>query len=1167
MKKSLQRYSEKISKIFFAICLLTTLSFAPHTATAKVHKQMTISMTKCTIVDVFTKVTALSGLSFFYDDNLIRNTPKVTLNLYDANIHVILEALEKQTNLGFVLNEKDNLVTVAPKAASKVQRASNSTKAVQEQRRVSGQVTDENGDPLIGVGIIEQKTGKNSTTDIDGKYSIEVPEEGILQFTYIGFITQAITVKGLKEINVVLKENTIMMDEVVVVGFGTQKKVNLTGAVAMAGAKDLQERPVTRAVQALQGSVPGLQITSTGGSLENRESISIRGVGSIGEGSSSSPLILIDGMEGDIHSINPQDIESISVLKDAAASSIYGSRAPFGVILITTKKGTKGKTIINYNNSFRFNKPNKTPKTLDSYSFATYFNDAGINAGETAFFNDNHLQRILDYQQGKLKESIDIDTRNPQYWGDGYRYGNANTNWYDALYKKHSFSQEHNMSVSGANDKASYYTSFNYLGQEGFMKLNDDNYDRFTVTGKMDINVTDWLKVMYSSRFTREDYKRPSTMNSIYFDLARQGWPTLPLYDPNGYYYSSPSPALSIAEGGQDKTQTDNIYQQGAVVIEPIKDWITNVNVNYRVYNQNNHWDLQTLYNHDVDGNPYIVGNGASEVHEALAKDNYMNISATTEYTLDLKSGHNIKTMLGFQSEEKRQTRFGVTKEGIMIPWLTEIDVTTGNSYSGEAVPPSVNGARNSWSNAGFFGRVNYNFMERYLLEANLRYDGTSKFRNNLRWNWFPSFSVGWNIMNEDFMSPLTESFLDNLKIRLSYGRLGNEGTSSWYPTYSVIPIGTSNGSWLQNGKKPNTANIPGLVSSSLKWETIESYNLGLDFGFLHNRLVGSMDLFRRNTLDMMGPGPELPAALGQSVPNINNTDLKTYGFELSISWRDHLSNGLTYGAKFSLMDAQTKITKYNNVTGTLNTHYTGKMWGEIWGYETIGIARSQEEMDNHLATLPKGGQNALGNNWAAGDIMYKDIDGDGRINAGSNTLSDPGDKRIIGNNTPRYQLGFELTGEWKGIDCRIYLQGVAKRDFWADSYYFWGVNGNMWYSGGLQEHLDYYRAEASNHLAENINSYYPRPLFNTTKNQQVQTGYLQNAAYLRLKNFQVGYTIPKVFTNKFHVNNLRVYFSGENLFTITNMAKMFDPETVGHNYGNGYPLSRTLSFGLSATF
>jgi hypothetical protein len=345
-----------------------------------------------------------------------------------------------------------------------------------------------------------------------------------------------------------------------------------------------------------------------------------------------------------------------------------------------------------------------------------------------------------------------------------------------------------------------------------------------------------------------------------------------------------------------------------------------------------------------------------------------------------------------------------------------------------------------------------------------------------------------------------------------------------------------------------------------------------MDFGFLRNRLSGSFDLFRRNTLDMMGPGPELPFVLGLTVPNINNTDLKTYGFELAIGWRDYLPNGMRYGARLTLMDTQTEITKYNNVTGTLDTHYKGMKWGEIWGYETIGIAKTDEEMAAHIASLPNGGQNAVGyngNNWAAGDIMYRDLNGDGKINSGANTLDDPGDRKIIGNNTPRYQFGFELTGEWKGFDCRIYFQGVGKRDYWPDNYLFWGVNDNMWYSSGFREHLDYYRAEPSNHLAANIDSYYPRPIFNTDKNQQEQSKYLQNAAYLRLKNLQIGYTIPNSLTRKIHASRLKVFFSGENLFTITNMAKMYDPEIVDSYYldGNVYPLSRIMSFGLSVTF
>lgn len=1042
----------------------------------------------------------------------------------------------------------------------------------QDEKKISGLVTDESGEPIIGANIVVKGTTIGTMSGVDGDFTLSVPSNAVLSISYIGYLSQEIPVKNQTSFKIVMVEDTQNLEEVVVVGFGTQKKVNLTGAVSTVNSQALESRPVMTATQALQGLVPGLQISSAGGSLETKADINIRGTGTIGDGSSGSPLVLIDGMEGDINSINPQDIENISVLKDAAASSIYGSRAPFGVILITTKSGKSGKPVVNYNNSFRWNDPVKTPNMMDSYTFATYFNDACINAGWGPHFSTEHLQRIKDYQQGKITESIIPNPSNPQYWADGYAAGNDNVDWYDALYRDWAFSQEHNFSINGGNEKVSYYLSFNYLDQNGLMVFNQDTYDRYTGTGKVNVTLTDWAKVSYSSRFTREDYGRPSSLtDGLYDDLARQGWPTLPLYDPNGYLYSSPSPALGLATGGRDRTQTDNLYQQLGFVLEPVKNWVTHLDFNYRIKSANRHWDSQQTFNHDVHGNPVLYGTG-SNVHEDQLKENYMNFNAYTEYSHSLESGHNFKAMVGFQTEMMRKTAFGLQRDGIIVPGLPIVDLTSGLDYTGNVVTPAVNGEYQRWQTAGFFGRINYDYMGKYLAEVNLRYDGTSRFRQDQRWNWFPSFSLGWNIAREAFWESLSD-YVGTLKLRGSYGELGNQNTTGWYPTYQVISVKAGDGAWLQNGIKPNAAYVPGLISSTLGWERVRSWNVGLDFGLFGNRLTGSLEYYDRKTLDMIGPAPELPIILGADVPKTNNTDLKTYGFDLEIGWNDRLKNGLGYGVKFILSDAQTEITRYPNPTGTLDKYREGQKMGEIWGYETIGIARDQAQMDAHLASLPKGGQDALGTSWEAGDIMYADLNGDGKIDNGANTLSDHGDLKLIGNNTPRFQFGLDLNADWKGFDFRAFFQGVMKRDFWQGSYYFWGVVDNMWWSGGFKEHADYFRAAPSNDLPANLDAYYPRPNFGTGKNQNTQTRYLQNAAYIRLKNIQLGYTLPASITNKAYISKLRFFISGENLWTGTKLANMFDPETInggkvnnGVGNGNAYPLSKTISFGLSVT-
>lgn len=1064
----------------------------------------------------------------------------------------------------------------------------NATQTIQQAGMVNGRVVDANGEAIIGATIKVVGTQEGTVTDLDGNYTVKAKPGDLLEISYVGYKPQTVKA-GSGSARITLIENSQNLNEVVVVGFGTQKKVNLTGAVAVVKGDELAQRPVQSAAQALQGVVPGLQISSSsGGSLDSNPSINVRGTATIGEGSKGEPLILIDGMEGDINTVNPQDIESISVLKDAAASSIYGSRAPFGVILITTKSGGRdGRVTVNYNNSFRFSNLIRGKHMMNSVDFASWMNDARTNTGSTVFFENDRMKQIVDYHNATpvspgVRKAADgtllyaIPTLNGTTWADGYGYGIDDVDWYDVVYKNTAFAQEHNASVSGGNEKFNYYLSGNYLYNGGFIDMGSDNYHRYNGTVKLSGEVSPWARVNYNMRFTRTNYKRPAALtDALYSDMARQGWPMLPLYDRNGYLYSSPSPALGLATGGEDRKEQDVIYHQLGLVLEPVKNWVTHIDFNYKIDNRIRHWDSQRTYNHNVAGDP-IIYNQNSNVHEDEYKDNYLNFQAYSEYSWSLAARHNFHIMAGFQAEQLKRTEFGLQRDGILDPFKPEVDLTSGLSYDGKAVVPSTNGARNQWQTAGFFGRLNYNYNERYLAEVNLRYDGTSRFRTDKMWKLFPSFSMGWRISEENFMED-TKSWLSNLKLRASYGNLGNQNLDNWYQTYQTISYRSSAGNWLQNGVRPNTTAAPGLVSALLTWETSESYNIGLDFGFLNNRLSGIFEWYIRNTKNMMGNAPELPAILGTNVPQTNNTDLRTTGWEFQISWHDRLSNGLNYGITLNLSDARTKITRYpNNPTNSIDTYIAGRYLNEIWGYTTIGIAKSNDEMNAHLAHAD---QSTLGSNWAAGDIMYEDTNNDKKISAGARTLADHGDLKVIGNSTPRYLFGLDLNASWKGFDFRAFFQGVLKRDSWLGGswgsleYYFGATNSWEWWATGITAVKDYYRdantwSVANGYQSANQDAFLPRATF-SDKNEQCQTRYLMNAAYMRLKNLQLGYTIPRNITGKWSITNLRVFFSAENLFTITSMPEQFDPEMIGKDakHSNGYPLSKTFSFGLNVTF
>lgn len=951
--------------------------------------------------------------------------------------------------------------------------------------KVKGVVNDAMG-PVIGASIVEKGNAGNGTiTDIDGNFSLNVSSNSTLIVSFVGYKAQEIPVAGKTFFTIDLKEDNEMLEEVVVVGFATQKKVNLTGSVGTATAKDIEARPVANAVQALQGVIPGLNISNSGngGELNATKSIDVRGTGTVGKDasgnafSSGSPLILIDGMEGDLNSINPQDIENISVLKDAAASSIYGSRAPFGVVLVTTKSGKSGRAQINYNMNMRYSTPIKMPDMANSYEFVNLFDDAEYNGSGKHLYTDEYRQFVYDFMTGKSDDYI---------WGNGsggkwnYDYSANNVNWLKEYYRNTAPSQEHNVSVSGGSDKMTYYLSANYMTQEGFMRYGTEDYDRYTITAKISAQLTKALKVDYSNRWVRTDYERPTYMNDDFYNhILRRARPVRAVYDPNGYLMSDINYIGVMRDGGRHNEQKDAMAQQLKITVTPLKNWNIIGEMNIKTDNNWNHWEQFVVYSHYKDNpeNTYTALTSANkdQVSEYSLKTTYLNPTVYSNYNFSLKEKHNFTVLGGFQAEIMKYRDMEGARTGLVTTDLPVLNLTTdADSYT-------LKGLYKNWKNAGFFGRINYDYNGKYLVEGNLRYDGSSRFRRGNRWILTPSFSLGWNVARENFWEKLAD-VVEVFKLRVSYGELANQNTTSWYPTYQTLGVTTNGGKWLQNGALTSVASVPGLISTSLSWEKIKNTNIGFDFGALNNRLTGSFDYFWRKTKNMVGPGVELPAILGATVPSTNNTDLTTFGWELSIGWRDKVGE-FGYGVKLNISDNQTRIDKYPNPTNSLSKYMAGELTGDIYGYTTIGIAKTQEEMDAHIASLPKGGQTAIGSKWEAGDIMYADINGDGKIDNGSNTLDDMGDLKKIGNNTPRFRTGITLDAQWKGFDFSMFWQGVLKRDFdpGENSMVFWGTTGSgQWWSTSFKDHMDYFRAEdTASPLGANVNAYYPRPLFN----------------------------------------------------------------------------------------
>lgn len=1148
--------------VFLLIC---SIGLAQATGSYAQKATVSLEMRNQTVKEVLDEIEEQSDFSFFFNIKHVDLDRRVSVVAKKSDIFKVLETVFAGTNVRYSVVDKKIILSTEKPVASVTQ---------QKERTITGVVKDGMDTPIIGANILIKGTTVGTISDIDGNFALEVPDNVVLTISYIGYLTKEIKLGNEKVVNITLIEDTQSLEEVVVVGFGSQKKVNLTGSVSSVSSETFEGRSVSNVAQALQGAMPGLNIQQTQGYLDASPSINVRGVGTIGEGSSGSPLVLIDGMEGDMNRLNPQDIESVSVLKDAAASSIYGSRAPFGVILITTKRGKEGRLSVNYNNSLRWNEAINMPKSVDSYTFATYYNEAANNAGMAGHFSAERMQKIKDFIDGKITGGIIPNPDNPIRWADIYNNGFANTDWINLIFDDIVFAHEHNLNVSGGNEKVQMYASVNYLGQNGYIRLNPESNQRIATNLKVTSKLNDYISLNYNVRFNQIDYEKPTSfVDDLFSFISSQSWPTLIAYDPNGYLFEEATHALRLRDGGRTRKKTNEIIQQLNLMLEPIKGWKIIGDVNYKLSHEREHADWQKVYNHDVNGMPYratrpgaLVSGNDDYVSESFVGGKYLNINAYTEYQKGF-NGHNFKVMIGMQSEQYWKDNFSAHRKGIILDGKDVIDATSGNDINGSFVPPTVGGALNKWATTGFFGRLNYDYKGRYLFEGNLRYDGTSRFRSDKRWRWFPSVSLGWNMANEEFWEPLVD-YIGTFKIRGSYGVLGNQNMEEWYPTYSTMPIGFSNSAWLVNGSQQNTSSAPGLISTTMGWETVKTTNIGFDANTLNNRLGLSLEWFSRKTEDMIGPAPEMPVILGTGVPKTNNTSLRTNGWELTLSWRDRLKNGLGYNATFNLSDARTKILEYPNNTGVVTNYYSGKDMGEIWGYETIGIAKTQEEMDAHLASLPNGGQDAIGNNWTAGDIMYKDLNGDGKIDSGTSTYTDLGDRKVIGNDTPRYLFGLNLGMDYKGFDVSVFFQGVMKRDYFANSIDFWGAD-SLWGSAFYEQHKDYFRNDENHILGLNLDSYFPRPLFGTSKNRQVQSRYLLKASYIRLKNLSIGYTLPKVLVDKCKLQNIRVYVVGENLWTGTGLIDLFDPETISTKPAGAikYPLSAVYSFGLSVTY
>lgn len=1015
----------------------------------------------------------------------------------------------------------------------------------QNGRTVRGCVVNANGEPLLGVSVIVTGKGTGVVTDIDGNYTIEVPTGGQLQFSYVGYLTQKVKVNDKTTVNITLKEDPKTLDEVVVVGYGVQKKVNLTGAVSMVSGEELENRPVIKIAEALQGTVANLNISSSnGGAPGSTQSINVRGYS--GLGTTSTPLIVIDGVQGgSLDYINPDDVESISVLKDAASAAIYGSSAPFGVIIITTKQGKKdSKTRVTYSNNFGFAEPINLPKMANSLDFATIYNEAADNANVARPFTEENIQRIKDYQAGIMTdETIAAPGKDEWYtWT-----GNGNNDWFDIFFKDVSFRQQHNLGVSGGSSKTNYYVGLGHNQTEGLYDFGDDSYKRYSARANLTTKANDWLSFSVRSNFSRASSDTPNTYSSKtggnYMHQISRKWPTAALRNPNGEY-SYPSDIRLMSEGARSKGETDNAVLTGEMIITPLKGWNITANYTFNGTYYTNASQIKTLY--------VTMPSGKKVTYSGTTPDSFSRtsrkvqrhvINAFTSY--EFQTGkHSAKAMVGYMQELYDYLQQSASNTNLYSADLPALSLTYGKS-------PSIGDDAYQLATRAAFGRINYSFDDKYLLELNGRYDGTSRFLKDKRFKFYPGVSAGWVLSKENFWESL-RSVANTAKIRASYAVLGDQSAVGYYPFFpSMSTTAPTSTNWFFAGGREAYVVNPGLVNSDLTWITTATLDFGFDVAALNNRLNVSFDWYKRMGKNYVGPSIKLPAILGTSMPNTNDSEIQTTGWEVSIGWKDHVQD-LNYSVNFVLSDYMGKVTKYNNPTGLITTWYEGRKMGEIWGYETYGLFQSADE----VASAPS--QKKISANWYPGDVRYVDQNGDNEINWGKNTLDDHGDKKIIGNSTPRFQFGLNMKAEYKGFDLGVFFQGVMKRDSWISSNMFWGLVDGQWQSCVLTSHLDRWTEETPD-------GYFPRYYLSGSgsKNMQVQTGYMQNAAYVRLKNVQLGYSLPKSIISKIKFERVKVFVSVDNLATISSMPAGIDPEFSASD-GKVYPLQRTWSLGVN---
>lgn len=1105
------------------------LFFSALLSAAPLYGQISVTFKDVPLMEALSTLENKSEYSFFYSNMLPDKDARVSIDARDKSIEFILDNIFSNLSISYEINGHQIVLR-----EDKKEDKNTSYKA-------SGVVIDSAGEPVIGAGVVIEGSTNGTITDVDGRWELVVPSTTTkIVISSLGYKEQVVAAGSASARTVTLHEDSQMLQETVVVGYGVQKKVNLTGAVAMVNSEEMNARPISSVASGLQGLLPGVTVVNSSSQPgQANTTIRVRGVGTIGN---SNPLILIDGIEGDISSINPEDIESVSVLKDAASSAIYGARAANGVLLVTTKKLAAGKdavTKINFSAYAGIQTPTRLPEMCDAIEFMTLDNEARKNV-DTA---DAWLPEDFD----KVRNNTD-----PNYFG--------NTDWIGQVIKKVAPQQNYSLSLNGTLGNSGYMLSYRYFDQSGLTVGNSTGETRHNLRFKINTKLIDRVTLSSNLGYTTTKVISPvSSLTSgggaIY--TAMRIAPNVPVRYTDGtwaYGGGNTNPVAILRDGGRAKTDADELSIMEVVKVDILKGW--DVSATYNVTSYNGLKDIlkKTItFNNPEDGSTYSY-QSPNSIKNIDYRHNQQTFILQTNFDLNFGK-HNVSGVVGMSQEWYTSRSFEASRTKL----ITEQDPTLN---LGDPQTMSNASSYSSWAIRSGFGRVSYNWNERYLLEGNLRYDLSSRFHKSNRSGLFPSVSAGWRISEENFMAA-TRTYLDNLKIRASWGMLGNQYVgSSNYPYLSVLQAYTSGISMI--GANATTGYVQSTLSNpNLSWEKIKMLDLGFDLAMFSNRLTFSFDWYNKDT-DGILLKLNYPAQLGAKPSEQNAGKVNNKGWEMDLNWRSQAGEFM-YGIGFNLSDVKNKIVDLGGNAPDLSGNQirmVGYPIDAFYGYIADGLMTPEDFKINNPETHTYNLPNIpviLGNRYQPGDIKYKDLSGpegvpDGRI-------TPEYDRTVLGSSIPRYTYSVRGNLGWRGIDFSFVLQGVGKCSGYLEGSARHALQDMAAYPQKV--HLERYNVVTN----PNPKASYPRLTYNTGFNQNTfSTFWLEDASYLRLKNVQLGYTLPKRMASKIRMEKARIYVSGDNLLTFTKFFKSYDPETPVSK-GGYYPQIKTVVFGIDILF